>query len=718
MRTLNMGDPYPGMVTSWIGAAQLQAQQIDLVEAPIPGSIFLEGPAGSGKTTAAVHRARRLLQHTRAQEKLLIIVPQRSLARPYIGLLEQFPDLNPGRINILTLGGLVRRTAELFWPLYAGEAGFSDPSTLPSFLTLETATYVLANAISPMLAQGAFNGLAIDRNQLYRQILDNLNKAAIVGFPIEEIGSRLGEAWVGTADQKRIYDDAQQCARVFRHACLEMNMLDFSLQVEVFFRYILPSPAFKMYREQIATHMLADNIEEDAPRTHDLIQAWLPELQSALLVFDTEAGFRRFLGADPTDAYALKSRCTGQIRFDENLVASASVQDLGRTLAAHFDKGADQETGAKLNAFHVEVHRHLPESLEWIANEVDTLLNREQIPRREIAIVSPYLSDSVRFLLGRKLDERGIQWIAFRPSRQIRQEAAARSLLTLAAIAHPGWKQQPTPEDVGRMLEMCIAELDPVRADLFARILYKPNASPPWLEPFSQLKGQMQERLTYSLGQLYDTLRTWLVNYLESPGLELDHFLRKLFGEILSQAGFGFENDLTGGTVVATLIDSVQKFRRILGENLERHEINPGMVFLSLVQEGVISAQDIGQSTSTREDAVLIMPAFTFLMANQPVSYQFWMDVGSQGWAERIYQPLTHPYVLNRQWQRGRLWTDEEEMAVRDNIAATLCLGLTRRCRVGVSAVWSEIDERGYEQRGPLLRAIQSTLRAQGVSGG
>ena len=718
MGSLNTGYPHPVMSTPWIDAVRLQPRQSELVEAPISGSTYLEGPAGSGKTTAAVHRALRLLRQAGAQEKLLIIVPQRSLAKPYIGLLERYPDMNPGRINILTLGGLARRTTELFWPLYAGDAGFVDPSSLPSFLTLETATYVLANTISPLLDQGAFEGLAIDRNQLYRQILDNLNKAAIVGFPIEEIGSRLGEAWVGTADQKRIYDDAQRCAIAFRQACLNLNMLDFSLQVEVFFRYVNPSPAFKVYKEQIATHLLADNIEEDVPRTHDLIREWLPGLQSALLVFDTEAGFRRFLGADPRDGYALKAGCPTQIQFDDNLVASDSIMDLGLTLAAHFEKGNVPEVHSGSDALHVGVHHHLPESLEWIADEVAALINRDQVHGHEIAIVSPYLSDSVRFLLGRALDERGVRWIAFRPSRQISQEAAARCVLTIAALAHPGWKQQPTVEDVGRTLGMAIAGLDPVRADLFARILYKPQSTPLWLEPFSQLRGQMQERLTFSLGQRYDTLRTWLINYIESPGMELDHFLRKLFGEILTQPGFGFENDLTGGTVVATLIDSVQKFRRILGENLERNQLNPGSVFLRLVQEGVISAQDIRQSASTNEDAVSIMPAFTFLMINQPVSYQFWMDIGSQGWAERIFQPLTHPYVLNRQWQRGRPWTDEEEMAVRDDIAATVCLGLTRRCRVGVFAVWSEIDERGYEQRGPLLRAIQSSLRAQGVSGG
>jgi hypothetical protein len=205
---------------------------------------------------------------------------------------------------------------------------------------------------------------------------------------------------------------------------------------------------------------------------------------------------------------------------------------------------------------------------------------------------------------------------------------------------------------------------------------------------------------------------------METPPLALDHFMRKLFGEVLTQSGFGFEGDLTSGSVISTLIESIRKFRSILGEDLAEKQLDPGRIYLQLVQDGIVSAQDLRQSSPGLQGAVAIMPAFTFLMNNRPVSYQFWLDLGSQGWAERIYQPLTHPYVLNRQWRRGEPWTDENETQIRDQIAATLCLGLSRRCRSGIFAVWSEFDERGYEQRGPLLKAFQSVLRETGVQDG
>ena len=83
---------------------------------------------------------------------------------------------------------------ELYWPLIAGAAGFAQPDRPPVFLTLETAQYFMARIVRPMLEAGRFDSIRVDRNRLYSQILDNLNKAAVVGFDATEIGPRLKAA--------------------------------------------------------------------------------------------------------------------------------------------------------------------------------------------------------------------------------------------------------------------------------------------------------------------------------------------------------------------------------------------------------------------------------------------------------------------------------------------------------------------------------------------
>ena len=89
-------------------------------------------------------------------------------------------------------GGLARRVCDLFWPVAAEAAGFAHPDQPPVFLSLETSQYYMAHIVRPLLDEGYFESVTMDRNRMYSQILDNLNKAAIVGFPI----LKLPPAWM------------------------------------------------------------------------------------------------------------------------------------------------------------------------------------------------------------------------------------------------------------------------------------------------------------------------------------------------------------------------------------------------------------------------------------------------------------------------------------------------------------------------------------------
>jgi superfamily I DNA/RNA helicase len=52
----------------------LSDQQLALVERPIEGKVFVEGPAGSGKTTAGVERLLRMLTSGVPARSILVLV--------------------------------------------------------------------------------------------------------------------------------------------------------------------------------------------------------------------------------------------------------------------------------------------------------------------------------------------------------------------------------------------------------------------------------------------------------------------------------------------------------------------------------------------------------------------------------------------------------------------------------------------------------------------
>jgi hypothetical protein len=130
-----------------------------------------------------------------------------------------------------------------------------------------------------------------------------------------------------------------------------------------------------------------------------------------------------------------------------------------------------------------------------------------------------------------------------------------------------------------------------------------------------------------------------------------------------------------------------------------------------MVSDGVIAAQYLGSWANQPEDAVYLAPAYTFLMSNRPVDVQFWLDIGGRGWYERLYQPLTHPYVLSRHWIEGTPWTDSDEYAANQAALVRLVLGLTSRCREAIYLGLSGVNEQGYEHKGELLRAIDQALQ-------
>ena len=136
-----------------------------------------------------------------------------------------------------------------------------------------------------------------------------------------------------------------------------------------------------------------------------------------------------------------------------------------------------------------------------------------------------------------------------------------------------------------------------------------------------------------------------------------------------------------------------------------------------MVQDGVIAAQYIRSWQVQPDNAVLMAPAYTFLMSNRPVEAQFWLDVSSRGWFERLYQPLTHPYVLSRNWPAGKVWTDEDEYKAAQGALYSLVLGLTRRCRRRIYLGLSDLGEQGFEQSGPLLHVFQRVLRQAASEG-
>ncbi len=506
---------------------KLEQTQLTVINAPRDSKTFLSGPAGCGKTTAGVGRLRALLEAGVSASSILILTPQRTLQGPYESALSA-PDISPGgQVALATVGGLARRMVDLFWPLVGEMAGFSHPDEPPIFLTLETAQYYMARIVRPLLDEGLFASVTIDRNRLYSQVLDNLNKAATVGFSHTEIGERLSAAWLGDPGQRRVYEDAQASASRFRKYCLEHSLLDFSLQMEIFWNFLWRTQECHTFLTRQYHHLIYDNIEEDTPVAHDLVLDWLPDIDSALIIFDSEGGYRRFLGADPESAERLAAKCSEKNELNQSFVTTQEIQELEAAFTSKFlPDHSTQLTRNSLNSLIFPPKetptRYFPQMLEWVAVEIQQLINKEGLSPSEIVVLAPYLPDALRFALSNRLEELQIPWRSHRPSRSLRDEPASACLLTLAELAHPDWNIHPTKFDMAHAFMFAFEGMDLVRAQLLAEIVYRTRDIS--LSSFSAIQTEMQERITFTFGMQYEKLREWIKTYVEQPDpVPLDH---------------------------------------------------------------------------------------------------------------------------------------------------------------------------------------------------
>jgi hypothetical protein len=698
----------------------LQPDQLEIVRTSPSEKLFLYGPASCGKTTTGIERLHFLLGNSISGNSILILAPQRTLQEGYQELLRNPQHPPGGEVTLGTVGGLARRMCDLFWPLASEKAGFGHPDQPPFFLTLETAQYFMARLVDPLINEkGFFETITIDRNRLYSQIIDNLNKSAAVGFSHTEIGTRLDSAWIGEPAQRRVYQDVQECVNRFRSYCLVHNLLDFSLQLDVFWNHLWQDSTVRDYLIRTYRHIIYDNIEEDIPRAHDLIGSWLPSFDSALLIYDQEAGFRRFLGADVESGWNLHKYCDREVTLNRSFVNSPPIIQLGYWLtqaidpesSSSFKIATEATTIDPRNAFEI-LHVHFyPQLLDEVVKKVKDLVD-SGLASGEIVILAPYLSDALRFSLTNRLQDQGLAWQTHRPSRSLRDEPASHALLTLAALSHPQWNIHPAPFDVAYALIHSIEGLDLVRAQLLTGIIYRLKDFS--LAPFEAIRSEVQERITFVFGNRYTLLRDWIIAYRLHPPLPLDHFLRKIFGEVLSQPGFGFHTRLDSVRVAASLVESVRKFRLIVHDT---DSLDLGQEYLEMLGKGVIASQYLESWRQPEKNAVLVAPAHTFLMMNRPVSVQIWLDPGSSGWYERLSQPLTHPYVLSRKWEQeeaGQMWLDSDEVEAGRHALATLVSGLLRRCRSQLILAIPDLGESGFEQRGVLLKAFQQVLQQKG----
>ncbi len=129
----------------------------------------------------------------------------------------------------------------------------------------------------------------------------------------------------------------------------------------------------------------------------------------------------------------------------------------------------------------------------------------------------------------------------------------------------------------------------------------------------------------------YETLRVWIETYRQSAPEPVDVLLSKLFGDLLSHPGYGFHDALDkarGLWAVGRIREQVQGCG---GSRPCARRLRGGSQYVQLILGGTAAAEYLLDWPRNRWGGVILAPAYAYLTREMRSTYQFWIDLGSDG---------------------------------------------------------------------------------------
>jgi hypothetical protein len=670
-------------------------------------STFLFGPAGTGKSTALQKRLHNLLKSGVQAYTILVLVSETDHIARFARVVQD-PDLGPqGELKIVTYQAFAREMISLLWPLIAREAGFSGAQRPPTFLGYDLAQLLMWKMLKPAMDGGMFTGLRLRSQQIVSQILDTLNRAALNNLTIEQAERRQYSSWAGESEHLRHLQDASATAKRFRRHCLENNLLDLSLIIQVFNNHLVDHPELQRYFSERFRHLIVDNIEEQTPAGQHFVKNMIGITETAVIAFDTEGGYKRFLGADPDQAMEISDLCHHHMEIKHSYTATKPLLHLSNLVTNFLMKMRLSNESAGRSIIATVSGRYRREMVAAVVDYLDSLIE-EGARADEIAIITPYLDGALRYSLSSGLSQAGIPYRLRRRRSAPREEPRVRAWITWLALAHPDWDYHPSSFDIAEALNLSISGLDPARAQLAAQILYEQNT--PALKPVELVPELIQERIGIERLHLIEELRIWLNNN-GSGKHSIDVFLSRLFNDLLALPRYQPQPDLVGAAVCDWLVRSAGQLHRSAKSMGINDQSQAGTVFIESIYQGLVSSSPPDLGDPPDPHGVVISTMYGYLLSGKPVRWQVWLDAGADGWWDIPRQPLSNAFVLTPHWQEDQPWTMSDDFAIRNQLLSRIIQGLVRHCREGVIIASSDLDRRGFRQEGTLLRALKPILQ-------
>ncbi len=509
-------------------------------------SIWITGSTFSGKTTRLVAQFRQWVEQKRWSNQIFRPVSpisrrDRRMAPAILvfaanddnrrDLAEQLTTTVQGRypIRAKTPLGFFQDEVMLFWPLLIQR--LSLKAQFPLRLRPETEQELATVLWRQEIERWSVQLPGTTEYSKVRRLLDLLLLAAVSGTPIEDVPSILQEGILEQEGTPEVWDAVGQMLLDWRDWCLERGLLTYGMISELYWRHLLPDPAYQQHLHQRYRAVLADDVDDYPSIARDLFEILLDQGAVGVFTYNPDGKVRLGLNADPNYLEGLAGRC--QI---ESLTSTPvpSLAQLGEV-------AVDLVSNPILIA-------SLPESVQSIQTTSRAALLRQtaqaiiegvksgRVAPGEIAVIAPGLDDIARYVLTDILTKQGIPVEPLNDQRPLNSSPMIRALLTLLTLVYPGLGRLVDRDAIAQMLvvlsqkpgdagtrgqgdagnsqsstpnsQFPIPHIDPVRAGLLADHCYSPDPEHPRLLPVESFIRW--DRLGHRATTAYSEIVTWL----------------------------------------------------------------------------------------------------------------------------------------------------------------------------------------------------------------
>jgi hypothetical protein len=710
--------------------------------ARVPESVWVVGTTGSGKTTHLIQQIRQLQQAAVSQSGSPSVTIKPASVKPMLvfsasgesGLALAERLVGIAACEVVTPIRFFETEVNQFWSLLQPQLKLKQQATLR--LHPETEQDLAARLWRPELESGKLRQTGVSDGTTIERMLNLLRLAAASGTPHEQIALVLEEG-LDDPEDFPLWQAMGQGINQWWSWCLEKGFLTYSILTELYWRYLLPQPAYQQQLKQRYQAVFADDVDEYPAVMRSLLEFFLDQKLGVVATFNPHGGARLGLGADPEHLAGLAERCR---------IVSLEQQPEASLGAAWGQVAIDWIQNPLLLP-------QLPDSIQLIqtvskaqllrqtAETIASAIQAGTIQPQDVAIVSPGLDAITRYTLQEILNSKGIPLTCLNLQQPVIRSPFVRALLTLLALIYPNLGRLAEREAVAEMLvilsqvnsetnpaslpefrranlvgtspsfkvtadeEAFLAQplpfkpwIDPVRAGLLADYCFVPDAATPQLLPATSFSRW--DRLGYAATQTYGEILQW-ISAQQRSNLSLPELLNRAIQRFVPD-----QLTYDQHSVLQEFTQAAQHYWEV--ETRLQRRVDPTAVaerFITLLRAGTITGNPATLSTPA---AVTLSTIYQYRNARCSHRWQFWIDAGSSFWLSGSAILFNAPLFLRQ--RLNRVWTAADALAADQDYLEREVLDLLGRAKERVYLCHCDLAVNGQEQTGPLMPLINGAI--------